>query len=557
MLEIRSLINARIPTAAKLTGVFLVLFAEAVCLQFLGGAFSSDYGGFSDEAAHYVTALMVRDFLLSGDFSAPMRFAEDYYLFYPKVAIGNWPPVLYGVLGFWFIVFGASRISAMLFVAATAAATGTAIHRVAQSELNPLAGWFCAVLFIAVPLTQRSTGLVMLEHLVAFFTFLAAIFLAAFFRKPTISSSLAFGLIATLAIMTRGSAWSIGLMPGLSMLFMWRFATMKTWALWISAVPVLVVCVPWYLATAGMAQGAWTGSGLDLDFVANALPSFLAYIYSALGPVILISALIGVGSKLVMPFKNPSQPENPIWATCAAMIFATYVFHSIVPASIDARYMLPTLPGLLLFSAAGIQWTSDRLAAKRASLPASFALYILIIAAFGMANFNVQVIENGGYSGAVEKIASRFPGSPLVLLIDADSSGEGSVVAAAAGLEARKMLVLRGTKVLVQEDWLGRKPKERFGTPKEIADLLGRVPVDVVMLDDSIGGEQPRKYRALLRAVLQSENSAWIEFGRFPVVRAGSETPNALRVYVSDEIVSGGNRQAVNRLLIKSLNSRG
>ena len=71
----------------------LVLFlAATVGWQLQTGAYKSEFGGHPDEAAHYVTGLMIRDYLTGGIPEHPMKFARNYYDHYPKVALGNWPP---------------------------------------------------------------------------------------------------------------------------------------------------------------------------------------------------------------------------------------------------------------------------------------------------------------------------------------------------------------------------------------------------------------------------------------------------------------------------------
>ena len=45
---------------------FVCFFLCALLLEWRGGAFAAEFGGTADEAAHYVTSLMVRDYVASG-----------------------------------------------------------------------------------------------------------------------------------------------------------------------------------------------------------------------------------------------------------------------------------------------------------------------------------------------------------------------------------------------------------------------------------------------------------------------------------------------------------
>src|SRR5262249_23904585 len=115
---------------SKVEGIaaFAVLFGFVVTLQALGGAYASGFGGFPDEPAHLVTSLMARDFIAGLDFRHPWQFAQQYYFHYPKVMIGIWPPVFYGALGLWFLIVGASRSSAIMFIAIVATTTACIIY---------------------------------------------------------------------------------------------------------------------------------------------------------------------------------------------------------------------------------------------------------------------------------------------------------------------------------------------------------------------------------------------------------------------------------------------
>ncbi len=86
-------------------------------LQILSGAYRAEFAGYPDESAHYVTSLMVRDFIAGGNYTNPVQFADDYYAHYPKVALGHWPPLFYAFGGLWMLIFSASRQSVLLGMA--------------------------------------------------------------------------------------------------------------------------------------------------------------------------------------------------------------------------------------------------------------------------------------------------------------------------------------------------------------------------------------------------------------------------------------------------------
>src|SRR5581483_5919113 len=87
----------------------LALFTVITAIQFASGAYHSDFDADYDEASHAVSSLVVHDYLVHGLGTNPIAFAEDYYVHYPKVAIGHWPPVFYGSEALWMVAFGRSR----------------------------------------------------------------------------------------------------------------------------------------------------------------------------------------------------------------------------------------------------------------------------------------------------------------------------------------------------------------------------------------------------------------------------------------------------------------
>ena len=73
----------------------------------------------------------------------------------PKGGDRCWPPVFYGALGIWFLIFGASRGAAMMFIAIVAATTASVIYFTGKRLIGRWAGVLAAVLFVASPLVQE------------------------------------------------------------------------------------------------------------------------------------------------------------------------------------------------------------------------------------------------------------------------------------------------------------------------------------------------------------------------------------------------------------------
>src|SRR5579864_989864 len=91
----------KIRAALCLLPIFCASVALTIGLQWRGNAYQSEWSGTEDEAAHYVTGLMVHDYIRDGLPASPLGYARRYYEHYPKVAIGHWPPVFYILQAAW------------------------------------------------------------------------------------------------------------------------------------------------------------------------------------------------------------------------------------------------------------------------------------------------------------------------------------------------------------------------------------------------------------------------------------------------------------------------
>lgn len=92
------------------------------------------------------------------DWRAKLPMCWQYYIHYPKVAIGHWPPGYHGVLALWWLVFTIGRASALwLNVAMTLA--GMSIFYVLARRIRP--GWSTVttgILFLLTPVERDRTG---------------------------------------------------------------------------------------------------------------------------------------------------------------------------------------------------------------------------------------------------------------------------------------------------------------------------------------------------------------------------------------------------------------
>ena len=148
----RSSIGRRLSAGAA----WLVFLAVAVVLQHWGGAYRTELSGYPDEPAHFVSGVMVSRYLTTLPPAPMVPFAADYYVHYPKVAIGHWPPVFYFVQGVWFLLLGVSRSSILLLIALISSLVSVTLFTVVRKEFGLWTGVAAGLLFQCIPVVWRS-----------------------------------------------------------------------------------------------------------------------------------------------------------------------------------------------------------------------------------------------------------------------------------------------------------------------------------------------------------------------------------------------------------------
>jgi hypothetical protein len=520
---------------AETVVAFAVLLGLVVALQMAGGAYASGFGGYPDEPAHVVTSLMVRDFIAGLDFRHPLQFAQQYYFHYPKVAIGVWPPVFYAALGTWFLIAGSSRTTAIIFIAVIAAATASLIYLTGRRLIGRWAGLLAAVLFVASPLVQESSARVMTEHLLTLGMLVSTLCFARFARTGRTGDGLAFGAVATVAILTHGNAWALALVPGITIALTNRWHLLRRVELWLAAIPVLVLCVPWYAFAPSIVGGRVGGVA---SLLVEAAPGYVRFIYLGVGLPVALFALLGVWATVARI--TPRANVAPEWAALAALAIALFVLHCVLPIPVDSRYMVLLIPSLVLFSAAGIEEIARRSAARSWLGVVRAGLAAALIASFGVETFALPLqLRNGGYGALVQDIDARLSKVPQIWLVSSDSTGEGCLVAALALGEPRPgSYVLRGKTILAGGDWFWRNTEDRFDTPQKLAALLDELSVTIIVIDDWVAPDQQRPYHERLKKLVAGRGERWELIGSYPQTRDGMVLANSLHVYARRPVAS-------------------
>ena len=510
---------------------FCVALPITVMFQYLGGVYASELGGHPDEPAHYVTGLMIRDYLASGFHSSPMTYAKDYYDHYPKVALGNWPPFFYVIQSAWTLPFSPSHASVLRLMAVLTALLAALLFLALKKEFGPAKAAFGTTLLLALPLIQQHAGMVMTEIPVALLSLLATLCFARFLEREETLDSVLFGLFAALAILTKGSGLMLALVPPLALLFSRKFHLLKKLSFWYPVPIVLVLCGPWTWKFREEARAGWMEGNPSWHFTLQALLYYPKKLVLAVGFGLAIIALIGIVMKLC-PRMN-GRPPSALWSAAGALLFGVLVMHLLVPCGLEPRHLVPALPALVMFIIAGTAWLAQRLQLKGQSPRSTTTLaYVLVTALFLTSGFTVKPKGYSGFSGAAQDILNDPDNAQAVLLISSDATGEGIFISEIAVREKRPgHTVRRASKVLASSSWSGGGYKAKYENETELLHFLEKEPLRLLVLDETILPDRRVAHHDLLRRTVANNPARFTLLKSYPVTRGGIPQPQTIQVY--------------------------
>jgi len=488
------------------------------------GATHSGFGSFDDEPSHLVTGLMFRDYFAAGLPGSPRAFAENYYVHYPKVGIGQWPPVFYAIEGLWILAMGESPAALLGLMSLLTALLATAVFAALRREWNPTSAFLLGVLVCSAPLMQRMSSVLMTEIPLALFCLLAALQFGRFMDTARARHAFAFAMFAILAILTKGNALALGLLPVLAIAFSGQWMLLRRPALWISGALVAVVCAPWYWITVSISASTWAGgSSPTIDYASRAGAYYTTGLLAVAGIGTAVFAVLGM-------FARPVASERGTWASMLALLLAVILFHCAIPSSIELRHLALVVAPWILLAGVGLRWMTRRRAFR--TLQLTGVAPGLLLAAFFVQSFELPVKDNQGYRQAIAHIVAHPELEHSRILIASDSKGEGLMIAAGALAGDRTGRVfLRGTKVLGSSTWTGLDYEPAFANADEIMAYMAGLPVGVVALDLSTRRHQWFAHMDMLQALVETRTDMWEPIGIFDVFRDGRHFSQALRLY--------------------------
>ena len=453
-------------------------------LQWHHNAYRADLSANPDEAAHFVTGLMARDYLLDFPWPRPMPFAEKFYDAYPMVAIGHWPPLFYLAQALWMSLLGGTVSAALMLMAVITAGTATLLVRGARWFVaTPIAVTLGAVFLIA-PIVQRYSRSVMAEMPLTLLALLAAVAYARYLSTTRARDAVWFGIAAAAAILTKPNGLALALLPPIAIVMRRHTGLVARWSFWIPAAIVAIVCGPWYALTISEAREGWSASYDPSWLLRNPVASNAVDAVSVAGLPIFVLACIGAWIALGRRRDRESGATQRNYAAAmAALAIATWIFVSVVVPVRGERHLLPMLPPMLVF--AGI--TLQEIAGYRASrwrIAAAAVVAVTALTPLVQGAVSIRSKADVGSAAVVAAINADASLDNRSILVSSENYGEGVFIATLAARDRRPQhRVLRASRVLSTSNWDGSDYRAVYSTDDEIDVALRRMGVAAIVVD--------------------------------------------------------------------------
>lgn len=464
------------------SGCSLLAFAIASYLEVFTNGFSN-----SDEPSHFVNSYFIWAYLHEGLFANPIGFAENFYISFPKLSLGHWPPLYYSLVGGLFFVFPAVPETALwinLFMTVIAGFLLAMLLRPCVGLRLSLIG---SLIFILLPLSLESLNFFMLDQPLTVVVLLAANVWQHFSNRPTYLLGLLYGILAAAAILVKGNGWLLGFFPIFHIILANRWALLLDFRTYSGALLCLIIVVPWYAMTAKISADGFNYT-VGLDYAIKALIKNLLTLYHEVGFIGLALALLSL-SRLWCA-RNMQKEKVALVYIAASMILAVLMLQSLVPVDIVNRYMIPAAPFLVVLAIIGVAEIQNlshfigRIWLAQGVQAVSLVLLILPgLVHLSMSSPQVDLRMSEAAAMVVN------PKRTQVVVIDGSPSGEGAFIAEALVKSmARDLYVVRSSNILSKSNFMGTEYQLRVQKPEDIKALLRNLGVQHIVLERQKGG---------------------------------------------------------------------
>ena len=416
------------------------------------------------------------------------------------------------------LLFGRTHTALVIFIAMQSALCATTLAVFARRLLPPFVASALGLFLILLPAFQAAGSQIMVDVFLTMMELWAMLTMIEFFRSKSLKSAVWFGVVTSLAMLTKGNANDL-LLCGVIMLLLTRqFSILKRTPVYVAGMIILLLGMPWQVVTLRLFGSAipmepltparfWMlSSGYTKIFIDKlSLPLFL---FAVVGLIVICLPLV---------FGRSKEPTAIDAAAAASLLLAIFLFHCVSPnPGPDDRYIVPALPLLLLFAALGIRWLAASIPVTRLSTPIKASVIaVLCLGWFAKTTFALTHRPEMGFKQiGAQLLPARV--NDEVVLVCSDTWGEGAFITSMA-LNDRAgdlHIVLRGSKTLSENPWMVVSYHSYFANPSALESFLEQTPVDAVLVD--LSNSLWQQDSVLVQQTLHDNSDKWALISDIP-----------------------------------------
>jgi putative flippase GtrA len=495
--------SVRNPTAmCGSLGLALGYLAFCLFCQSSNGAWTSCFVMHPDEPSHFVGSVMVRDWLVSGQWHSPIAFAQNYYNHYPFFAIGYWPPLFPATTALWFLLAGVGRIQALVVSAACATATAWLLFWFLRKAAGAVVAACVGMVFLSLPVVQIYYCVVMVDHMTTCLTLAGAALVLCYLRHPGYKYAFLSAVACALAILSKYSAAYLVVLPFLGALILGRKTLLFKLSLLIQPVILASIVGPWFFWTRHLTYYGLpsTPSHLSLGRIGLCIGrSFTLF------PVeLMVCVALGLLALLIFP-----TPSKEIVYLLGTLLVVHWTFLIVSPIGFERRYLM--LPAACLLALAAIGWFAalSRWHSAVQYAPIAAVALVVAVAVFTISQFgHFRRPLSYPIQAVVNSVLKRPLNSEWRIVVPSDL--EGPFVASFITHESSRPRgrLLRPSKTLAKMDWFGGSYRSLFGSPGQMMAFFEKNPVDLIVWHHQ-SGRPLLEHEQTLQEMLRLYPQAW------------------------------------------------
>ena len=453
---------------------------------------------FSDMPSHALNGVFYKDLIEDGAFFNPKTYAERYYVQYPSLTVGIYPPVFYIVEAAFFKFFGISAATAKLAVLFFSLVCANALLALYRQWFFLWISVGAVLLFLLQPTVLFGQKNVMLEIPLVAMSSLALYCLYSGTTKE--SSWLLFlaPLFCALAFLTRQSAVFLLPLGIIWLLWRMRWKAFTSVPLLLGTVCGIILLAPWLVVntTAGRVH-----LGV-LDFKLGHVWPNLAFYATHITDVVSIPVLVpGV---LAIAFIFQLRQREGVWF---ALLWVVSVTAFLLPLKLsEPRYAIALVPAVVALAMTGVQYFSQRI---KVSWKNEWVAAAIVFPLVFLHLFTQPVWANPSITGfhrAAEFVVRD--GDCRAVLYDGHHNGNFIFHVRMADSQ-RRVFVFRASKVVYTTNFLvSLGYEELVQTRAAFHDLLKKYSIKYIVQEEA----------DLLRTPANEQLRKWIEGEEFELV---------------------------------------